>query len=313
MSTPLCVGIDVAKDYLDIAVSPEAQPPWRVPQDDAGRAALVQQLAALEPVIVVLEATGGFETAIATALALAQVPVAIVNPRHVRHFAKALGQLAKTDVLDARVLAQFAARVPLTPRALPDEAHADLTALVTRRRQLVDMRIAEGNRLRLARPAVRPSVEAHIVWIDHQLRDVDTETRHRIQQTPVWRKRDQLLRTVPGIGPQTAQRLIVSLPELGTLAPRALARLVGVAPLNHDSGQHRGRRTTWGGRASVRGPLYMAALVASRHNPILKAFYQRLCLAGKPRKVALVAVMHKLLTILNAMVKHHTPWAPVLP
>lgn len=309
MSSPSYVGIDVAKAHLDVAVLP-AEGSWRVLNDPPGIAALVNQLQTHTPTLIVLEATGGYETAVASALALAGLAVAVVNPRQVRDFARALGQLAKTEAIDARCLAEFAARVRPATRPLPSDAHADLLALVTRRRQLIDMLTAERNRLATARPTLHASLRAHITWLEKQIRDADRETGHRLQQSPVWRTREQLLRSVPGVGVQTARRLIVSVPELGTLAPRPLAKLIGVAPLNRDSGQHRGHRTTWGGRAAVRGVLYMAALSAARFNPVLRAFYQRLRAAGKPGKVALTAVMHKLLTILNAIVRDQAPWNP---
>jgi transposase len=304
------VGIDVAKAHLDVAVVPDDQPAWRVGNDADGIAELVTQLLARRPTLIVLEATGGYETAVASALVLAGLVVAIVNPRQVRDFARALGQLAKTDRIDARILAEFAARVRPEPRPLPSEVHADLLALVTRRRQLIDMHTAERNRLAIARPALHASLQTHITWLEQQIRAADRETGTRLRQSPIWRTREQLLRSVPGVGIHTARRLIVSLPELGTLGPRRLAKLVGVAPLNRDSGQHRGHRTIWGGRAAVRGVLYMAALTATRYNPTLRTFYQRLRAAGKRAKVALVAVMHKLLTILNAIVRDQTPWTP---
>jgi transposase len=299
----------VAKATLDVATSVVEAPPWQTPNDAVGIAALVEHLAALQPVLVVLEATGGYETAAVTALAVAGLPVAIVNPRQVRDFAKALGILAKTDTLDAAVLVAFAERVRPTPRPLPDDAHADLLALVARRRQLVEMRTAEANRLGTARPKLRAPVREHIAWLDHRIKDLDREISQLIEASPLWRTRDQLLQSTPGVGPQTSARLLVSLPELGQLSGREIAALVGVAPLNRDSGTRHGPRTTWGGRAPVRATLYMATLVATRHNPIIRAFYQRLRQAGKPPKVALVAAMRKLLTILNAMLKHQQPWA----
>jgi transposase len=284
-----------------------------VTTSEADLAALVAQVRARAPALVVVEATGGYEMALVGLLVAAAVPVAVVNPRQVRDFAKATGQLAKTDAIDARVLALFAARVQPTPRAVPDAALQDLTALVTRRRQLVEMLGAERNRLAVARPALRRSVGAHIRWLERQLATLEEELATRIRATPVWREKDDLLRSVPGVGPQTARMLIAHLPELGQLSRHEIAALAGVAPLNRDSGRWRGRRTTWGGRAVVRAGLYMAALVASRHNPVLRAFYVRLVVAGKPKKVALVAVMRKLLTILNAMVHHQRAWAPVAP
>lgn len=306
----LMIGIDVAKAHLDVAALPVDGTLGRVANDDAGIAALVAQLRPRAPTLIVLEATGGYETQVATALALAGLPVAVVNPRQVRDFARVTGQLAKTDALDAQVLAHFAVAVRPTPRALPDDTHADLLALVTRRRQLIDMLVAERLRVPLARPAAHASLHAHIQWLAARVRESETDLTQRLKQSPVWYAREQLLRSVPGVGPHTARRLLVSLPELGTLTARQLAKLVGVAPHNVDSGQARGRRQIWGGRAPVRTALYMATLSAARHNPVIGAFYRRLRAAGKPGKVALVAAMHKLLTILNAIVKSQRPWAP---
>lgn len=309
MTTPCYVGIDVAKAQLDVAVQP-AGTCWRISNDAAGITALVAQLEAHRPTLVVIEATGGHETAVGSALILAGWAVAIVNPRQVRAFARALGQLAKTDAIDARLLAAFAERMRPHPRPVPSEAQAELLALVTRRQQLLGMLTAERNRLATARPAWVSSLRAHIAWLEQQVQEVDRETGTRLRQSPAWRTRDRLLRSVPGVGVQTARRLMASVPELGTIPPRPLAKLIGVAPLNCDSGQFRGRRVIWGGRTTVRGALYMAALSASRCNPVLRAFYQRLLAAGKPPKVALTAVMHKLLHILNAIVRDQTPWAP---
>lgn len=309
---PCYVGIDVSKATLDIAwtVSPGA--PWRTTNDDVGWAALVTQLRAAAPALIVLEATGGYESGVATALAIAGYPVAIVNPRQVRAFAKAAGILAKTDTLDARVLLDFATRMQPTPRPMADDLQADLVALVTRRRQLIEMLTAERNRLELARPAVQPSIRTHIRWLQARIRDTDTDTTTRIQQSPLWRVREQLLRSMPGIGPRTASALIAMLPELGQLTARQLAKLVGVAPVNDDSGPRIGLRHIAGGRVVVRNALYMATVVAIRRNPVLRPYYQRLRAAGKPGKVALIAAMHKLLTILNAMVRQQAPWrAPV--
>lgn len=306
------IGLDIAKATIDVATAPDRRH-WTVDHTDAGVAALVLQLRERAPALIVLEATGGYEATVAGVLVEAQLPVAVVNPRQVRDFAKAVGQLAKTDRLDAHLLALFAARVQPTPRPLPDAATQDLAALVTRRRQLVEMLGAERNRLTVARATVRKAVREHIRWLERQLAGIDTDIASLIRQSPVWREREDLLRTVPGIGPQTASLLITQLPELGRLSRREIAALVGVAPLNRDSGTWRGHRTTWGGRAHVRAGLYMATLVATRYNHTIQAFYQRLLQAGKPKKLALVAAMRKLLTILNAMVQHHTPWAPQLP
>jgi transposase len=308
---PTCfVGLDIAKDHIEVSVRPTADR-WQADQTDRGIEALVARLVALTPALVVVESTGGYETAVVTALAVAQVPIAVVNPRQVRDFAKALGRLAKTDTIDAAVLALFAERVRPEVRWLPDEAHQELVALVTRRRQLLDMLTAERNRLATARRSVRPSVQQHVRWLERRIHDADADLTTTIRQSPLWRATDDLLRSVPGIGPITSSLLIALLPELGALSRREIASLVGVAPLNQDSGQHRGRRIVWGGRASVRAPLYMATLVATRHNPVIRTFYHRLRAVGKPPLVAIVAAMRKLLTILNAMVRHQQPWQPV--
>jgi transposase len=309
VSAPLYVGIDVAKATLAVASVPAA-PPQQVANDAAGIAQLTTTLTAQAPTVVVVEATGGYEAPLVSALALAGVPVAVVNPRQVRDFARALGQLAKTDALDATVLAQFAERVRPTPRPLPDAAHTALTALVTRRQQLLDMLTAEQRRLHAAHPAMQPSLREHIRWLQARLKSTDQDIHDALKRSPLWLAREQLLRSVPGVGRRTATRLLVSLPELGHLSHAAIAKLVGVAPLNADSGQHRGARRIWGGRAHVRAALYMATLVATRHNPVIRAYYTRLRAAGKPPKLALVAAMRKLLTILNAMVKHDAVWAP---
>lgn len=303
------VGVDVAKRHLDVATSP-ATVATRFAHDEAGLSALVPHVRALGPALVVMEATGGYEADVAATLALAAVPVAVVNPRQVRDFAKALGRLAKTDTLDADVLARFAAHVQPEPRPLPDAAHQDLTALVARRRQLVEMLTAERHRLAVARDRVKRDVQTHIHFLEQRLKAANTDLRECVQASPVWRAQDNLLQSVPGIGPTTAATLIADLPELGRLSRRQLAALVGVAPLNRDSGLRRGPRVTWGGRATVRAPLYMATRVAVRCNPVIRAFYQRLRAAGKAPKVADVAAMHKLLTILNAMVKAQRPWQP---
>lgn len=304
---PCFVGLDIAKASIEVAVHPSGDQ-WRASQDETGLTALTTRLQQLRPQLVVLEATGGYETAAATALALAGVPIAVVNPRQVRDFAKALGRLAKTDTIDATVLALFADRVRPAPRALPDEAQQELIALVTRRRQLVEMLAAEHNRLTVARPSVRPGVRQHVRWLERRLADVDGDIQRMIQRSPLWRAQDDLLRSVPGIGRVTSSVLIALLPELGHLSRREIASLVGVAPLNRDSGIRSSPRTTWGGRASVRAPLYMATVVATRFNPAIRACYQRLLTAGKHRKVARVAAMRKLLVILNAILKHQQPW-----
>lgn len=303
------VGIDVAKDSLDVAVVPSREE-WRVVHDGAGLAAVVERVRGLAPAGVVLEATGGWEAPLAGMLAAAGVPVAVVNPRQVRDFARATGQLAKTDALDARVLALFAERVRPEARPLPDQAAQALGALVTRRRQLLEMLTAEKNRLGPAPKALSKSIQQHIDWLNQSLAAVDRDLEDTLRQSPLWREQDDLLRSVPGVGPVLSLTLLAELPELGSLNHKEIAALVGVAPLNRDSGTLRGRRITWGGRAPVRAVLYMAALVATRHNPVIRAFYQRLLARGKAKKVALVACMRKLLTILNAMLHHRTAWEP---
>jgi transposase len=308
----LCgVGVDVAKATLDLACSTNPAARWQAPNDEAGWLSLVAHVRTLQPAIVVLEATGGYETGAATALSAAGLPVAIVNPRQVRDFAKALGLLEKTDAIDAAVLAAFAARIQPTPRPLADDLQADLQALVTRRRQLVEMLTAERNRVPLARGPVRKNLLSHITWLEKQLGKTDHDLRTRIEASPIWRVRDQLLQSVPGIGPTTSARLLASLPELGTLTHRQISKLVGVAPLPDDSGTRRGYRRIQGGRSDVRTALYMATVTAVTHNPTIRAAYRRWRAAGKLPKVALVAAMHKLLIHLNAMLKHHTAWHPI--
>ena len=301
------VGIDVSKARLDVAVRPsgEAQ---SVPQSETGLATLITKLSALRPTAIVLEATGGLEVPLVSALVAAGLPVQVLNPRQVREFARATGRLAKTDALDAQVLAQFAEVLRPAPRVLPDEATHALSALLTRRRQLVEMLTAEKNRRGSAPMPLRKRIEAHIDLLTHELTVVEGELATAIRQSPVWREQDELLQSLPGVGPGLSRTVLAELPELGTLSPKQLAALVGVAPHNRDSGTLRGTRTIWGGRAVVRTALYMAALVAKKWNPVIKAFYERLVAAGKAKKVALVACMHKLLTIMNAMLKHRTPW-----
>jgi transposase len=302
-------GIDVAKEHLDVALYP-AGAAERVPHDEAGIARLVAHLEAQAPALVVLEATGGWETAVLGALAAAGLPVAAVNPRQVRDFAKSLGRLAKTDGIDAQVLARFAHATRPTPRPLPDAQTRELAALVARRRQVVEMLVMEKNRLRLAAPAVRPDIQAHIAWLEGRKERLQAELGALLQQSPLWRAQEQLFQTVKGLGPVARATLLAELPELGRLNRKQIAALVGVAPFNRDSGAWRGKRRIWGGRAPVRTALYMAVLATVRWNATLKAFYAQLRQRGKPKKVALVACMRRLVVILNAMVKHHTPWQP---
>jgi transposase len=303
----LFVGIDVAQAQLDIAVRPTGER-WAVTNDEAGIAALVAKLQAVAPTLIVLEATGGYQRAVVAALAAAGLPVAVVNPRQARDFAKATGQLAKTDVLDARALAHFADAVRPAPRPLPDAQTEELRALLARRRQLVAMRTAEQNRLGGASQRLRADIQSHMTWLDTRLATLDDDLDTTLRASPVWREHEELLRSVPGIGPVCTRTLLLDLPELGTLSRQRLAALVGVAPFHRDSGTLRGTRTVWGGRTHVRAALYMSTLVAVRYNPVRKMFYQRLRAAGKAAKVALTACMRKLLTMLHAMIKHRTPW-----
>lgn len=301
------IGLDIAKATLDGVVRPTGEV-VQFPNDAAGHAALVAWATPLDPTVLVCEATGGYERAVVAALAAAGVPVVVVNPRQVRDFARSTGQLAKTDRLDATVLALFAERVQPAVRPLSDAATAELAALITRRRQVRDMLTMEVNRLPLARTRVRRGVQAHITWLKRRLAETDDDLRQAIEASPVWRVQEDLLRSVPGMGPVVARTLLALLPELGHLNRKQIAALAGVAPFARDSGTWRGHRVIWGGRAQVRRALYMAALVASRHNPVLQALYTRLRAAGKPAKVALVACMRKLLTILNAMLQDGTRW-----
>ena len=301
------VGIDVAKSQVDVAARP-AGDVWRVDYDEPGVAALVAQLRNLNPATVLLEATGSIEVPLVSALAAASLPLVVVNPRQVRDFAKATGGLAKTDALDAQVLAQFAEAVRPPLRPLRDADTQELNELTTRRNQLMTMLVAEKNRLGRGTGAVHPRIKAHINWLEQELKGLDEDLRQKLRRSPVWREKDDLLRSVPGVGEQISVSLLAYLPELGTLDRKQIAALVGVAPINRDSGIMRGKRTVWGGRARVRAALYMGALVATRYNPVILVFYQRLLAAGKVKKVALVACMRKLLTILNSMVNSDRHW-----
>ena len=307
------VGIDVSQERLDVALRPSGET-WTLPHRPEGLEELIRRLKKLSGLeAIVLEAGGGFVEEVAAALGAEGLPVVVVNPRQVREFARATGKLAKTDALDAQVLAHFAEAVRPKPRSLPDEQTRLLKARVRRRRQLQAMLTAEKNRLRTAPEALRPRIEAHIAWLEEELSELDGDLGAQLRQSPLWREKEQLLLSVPGIGPVVAATLLAELPELGELNRRQIASLVGVAPLNRDSGQRRGQRTTWGGRSGVRCALYMATLVATRHNPVIRAFYHRLREAGKPKRVALVACMRKLLVILNTMLKDGHPWRPPCP
>jgi len=309
MDLATVVGIDVAKARLDIAVRPSGEQ-WVSGTAAASLDALVGRLQALSPELIVLEATGGRQGPTVAALAAAGLPVAVVTPRQVRDFARAVGHLAKSAVLDAQVLAYFAQVIHPAPRPLPDAQAQELAALLARRRQLIQMPTAERQRLETALPRVKTQIERHLSWLEAELTDLDRTVHEQVQASPIWREREQLLRSVPRIGPITALSLLAELPELGRLDRKAIAALVGVAPLSCESATWwRGRRIVWGGRARVRTALYLAALVASRHKPIIAAFYQRVCAAGTPKKVALTACMHNLLIILNAMVRQGTRWS----
>src|SRR5579864_4975119 len=304
---PRYVGIDVSKSTLDVAIEPTHEH-WHVTNDEPGIQHLVERLKPLHPERIVLEATGGYELAALAALGCADLPAVAVNPRQVRDFAKALGQLAKTDALDAQVLARFAAVVQPALRPLPDAATRELAGLLARRRQLIDMRTAESNRLGQALEAVRPDIREHLRWLDKRIQQLDGELHDRLRASPLWREKENLLRSIPGVGPILTTTLLADVPELGTTGHKQIAALVGLAPLNRDSGRWRGKRSIWGGRGHVRAVLYMATLTAVRLNPVLKALYERLLRAGKPRMVAIVACMHKLLRICNAVLSKQTPW-----
>ena len=302
------VGIDVSKDRLDVHLCPGGEA-FAVPRDGKGLADLVERLGALPVELVVLEATGGFETVVAAALAAAQLPLAVVNPRQIRDFARATGRLAKTDALDAGIIARFAEAIRPEPRPVPDAQAQALGELVARRRQIVETMVAERNRRRhLTQPRLLKGVDRVLAVLQAQLSEIEGDIDGAIRQTPAWRDKENLLRSVPGIGPATARTLIAELPELGSLDRRKIASLVGLAPMNRDSGTLRGRRTIVGGRSIVRSALFMSIMVAIRHKLPLQDTYQRLRQAGKPPKVAIVACMRKLLTIANAIIRDAKPW-----
>jgi transposase len=306
------VGIDVSKDRLDVAVLPEGST-FVAQRDGKGLAELCEQLRVLEPMLVAIEATGGFESVAAAALASAGLPVVVVNPAQVRHFAKAIGQRAKNDPIDAAVIARFAQATKPQVRALPDEATRLLADLVARRRQIVDMMAAERHRRgRTTRRRLLRSIDRLLAALQKELSEIDAEIDAGVRGSPMWRETEDLLASVPGVGPVTARTLIAEMPELGTLGRRQIAALAGLAPFVRQSGQWKGKSMVAGGRKSVRTALFMAALVAGRHNPVLKAFRRRLIAAGKPKIVAVVAVARKLLTILNAILRHRRPWNATL-
>jgi transposase len=301
------VGVDVSKSTLDVDAYPTAGA-LSFANDETGRSEALAALRKQPPTLIVVEATGGLETPLVAMLAAEGLSIAVINPQQARDFAKALGILAKTDRVDAQVLARFAQAIRPEARPRPSPETTELAAVLVRRRQLIEMLTAENNRLNSAVPRVAKAIRQHIAWMQKRLAETDQDLDGMIRASPAWQHKAQLLESVPGVGPVTATAMLAQLPELGTLSNKQISGLVGVCPYNRDSGSMRGRRTIWGGRATVRAALYMAALVGSRHNPLLKAFYQRLVVAGKPKKVAIVACMRKLLTILNAMIKHDKPW-----
>jgi transposase len=309
VSTSIFVGIDVAKHHLDVHVLPKNLTS-RYTNSGVGIGALVRMLQKHDPELVVLEATGKLEIPTAAALFAAGIPVAIVNPRQVRDFAKASGTLAKTDALDARVIATYGRALHPDARPIPDAISLQLQGLLARRRQMVDMLVAEKNRLDRAHPAARQDVREHIEWLQQRLKRADRELHQLIKQSPQWSHRDACYQSVPGVGPIVSHTLLIDLPELGTISHKAIAKLAGVAPLNRDSGQARGPRSIWGGRSHVRSALYMASLAAIRANPIIRVHYRKLRAEGKPPKVAQVACMRKLLVILNAIAEKNTLWEP---
>lgn len=312
-SESVFVGIDVSKDQLDIAIRP-GEVRFRESNHDSGIQALIARLVSLKPQLILLEATGGYEILAAASLRQAGLPAHIINPRQVRDFARSSGRLAKTDKIDAAVLAHFAEALKPSLRPWPDEQQQELAALMSRRRQLVEMLVMEKNRLAMTfSPRVRRSLQTNLQSLKEQLKELEQDLDDFIRQSLIWLEKDQLLQSVPGVGPLTSQSLLAWVPELGTLSRKKIAALVGLAPFNRDSGQMRGKRTVWGGRARVRPPLYMATLAACRVNPAIRAFYLRLLAVGKSKKLALTACMRKLLTILNAILKQQQPWCPHAP
>ena len=312
MSAPaIFVGIDVSQQELVVALHPRVTP-WTVANDSAGIEQLLARVRALAPTLIVLEATGGLEIAAFASLTEAQLPAQVVNPARVRAFATAVGTQAKTDAIDAQLLADFAQAIRPELRPQNDPATLELQALVTRRRQILEMIAAEEHRLQRTHRSMQPDIRTHIAWLRQRVKGLDDDISRTIRSQPLWRTKQTLLLSVKGVGPAVSSSLIAHLPELGSLTHKQIAALVGVAPINRDSGKTHGKRPTRAGRSSIRSVLYMAALVASRHNPAIRAFYQRLRTAGKPPKVALTACLHKLLTVLNAIVRDNLPWRPVL-
>lgn len=305
---PAHVGVDVSKKTLEVSILPSGDL-FSVPNDHDGLDKLVATLEKVRPTLVVLEATGGYERPAVAALAASRIATAVVNPRQVRDFAKATGRLAKTDRIDAKILARFAQDIRPAPKIPPDAEAREFSAIVARRRQIISMMSAEKNRLSITDSgAVRKRIEAHIRWLRKELEKIDADLDQTIGKSPTLKENEALLRSVPGVGPVLCRTLLAELPEMGSVPPKKLSALVGVAPLNRDSGDRRGQRSVWGGRSGVREALYMGALVATHHNPQIKVFYERLLESGKPKKVALVGCMRKLLTILNAVIRDRAVW-----
>jgi len=301
------VGIDVSKERLDMAVIPSERR-WTYPNNEVGIKQIVTNLKEMSQALVILEPTGGLETLLASTLWAEGIKLAIVNARQIRDYARAMGKLAKTDKLDALVMAEFGAAAKPESRPPRDEESEEIKATVSRRRQLVEILTAERNRLATARKHVKPNISAHIEWLRKEIENLDRELRQQVEASPIWREKDNLLKSIPGVGNILSVTLLAELPELGTLNRKQIAALVGVAPFNRDSGLMKGKRCVWGGRASIRAVLYLAALVGTRYNPVIRAFYQQLLERGKAKKVALVACMRRLLTIMNAIIKHQTAW-----
>lgn len=303
----ISVGIDISKDSLDVAIH-DSKEQWHISNNEKGIDRVCRRLINLNPALVIFEATGGYEMPLYDRLRDAGVPAAMVNPRQIRDFARSMGKLAKTDIIDARVIAHYASVAPdLKPKKLPD--NKVLKEQVVRRNQIQEMITAETNRMRRA-PMLEKRIGAHVKWLKGELENIDNEIKLTIEADPVSHEKNEILRSAPGVGPTLSATMVAQLPELGSLNRREIAALVGVAPLNRDSGRMRGRRTVWGGRAGVRSVLYMATLAATRCNSVIRSFYHRLCIAGKTKKVALTACMRKLLTILNTMLRYHAPWSP---
>jgi len=304
------IGIDVSKETLDVAVIPDSKD-LSFTNDPEGIRALCKKLKKMRPTLIVLEATGGLQIPAVAALGVAKLPVSVINPRQGRDFAKATGRLAKTDRIDARILAEFGKAIRPEIRPLKDEQALELSALITRRRQLVEMLTMEKNHLVIAPASIRPGIEESVTWLEQQLDELNTRLGLVIRSSPLWREKDELLQSVPGVGPVLSATLLAEMPELGALNRKTVAMLAGVAPINSDSGKHRGKRRIWGGRSRVRSVLYMACMTAVRFNPVLRTFYRRLVESGKAHKMAMTACMRKMLVILNAIVKSGRPWGAV--